>query len=74
MDVGALRLLIARGETMEIEFKRSVDVDALSDRDLAAALACLANGDGGMLLMGVENDGTITGVGPRHGETTDIGR
>lgn len=74
MDVDALRLLIARGETKEIEFKRSVDADALSDRDLAAALACLANGDGGMLLMGVENDGTITGVGPRHGETTDIGR
>lgn len=27
--------------------------------------------DGGILLLGVEDDGTITGANPRHGKTTD---
>lgn len=74
MDETELQTLMERGETLEVEFKRAVDVDALSDRELAAALACLANGNGGLLLMGVEDDGSVTGVGPRHGSTTDIGR
>ncbi|MGH3260897.1 MAG: AlbA family DNA-binding domain-containing protein [Trebonia sp.] len=27
---------------------------------------CLANGNGGMLLVGIEDDGTVTGARPRH--------
>ena len=74
MDEAQLRKLIVRGETLEVEFKRAGDLNALTDRELAAALACLANGNGGLLLMGVEDDGTVTGVAPRHGTTTDLGR
>ncbi|MEW5935345.1 MAG: ATP-binding protein, partial [Bacillota bacterium] len=38
----------------------------LSDRDLVEAVVCLANGEGGLLLVGVEDDGTVTGARPRH--------
>ncbi|WP_206448012.1 RNA-binding domain-containing protein [Agrococcus sp. KRD186] len=74
MEERELRELIAGGETMTVEFKRATTLSDLSDRDLSIALACLANGDGGVLLMGVEDDGRITGVGDRHMTTTDISR
>ncbi len=39
------------------------------------AAACLANGDGGTLLVGVENDGRITGAHRRHeAGITDVDR
>jgi ATP-dependent DNA helicase RecG len=38
----------------------------LHDRDLVEAVVCLANGSGGVLLVGVEDDGTVTGARPRH--------
>lgn len=38
----------------------------LNDRDLVEAVVCLANGSGGTLLVGVEDDGTVTGARPRH--------
>ncbi len=47
-------------ETLEIEFKS--DRDALNDDDLVEALICLADAQGGTLYLGVENDGTVTGL------------
>lgn len=47
-------------ETLQIEFKS--DRDALNDDDLIEALICLANAQGGTLYLGVENDGTVTGL------------
>lgn len=47
-------------ETLEVEFKS--DRVALSDGDLIEALICLANAQGGMLYLGVEDDGTVTGL------------
>lgn len=47
-------------ETLEIEFKS--DRDVLNDHDLIEALICLANAQGGTLYLGVENDGTVTGL------------
>lgn len=44
---------------------------ALNDTDIVEAAICLANGMGGLLLLGVEDDGRITGTHPRHGETTN---
>ena len=52
--------LIPQRETLEIEFKS--DRDPLNDDDLIEALICLANAQGGTLYLGVENDGTITGL------------
>jgi ATP-dependent DNA helicase RecG len=56
---------LAGGERFEIEFK-SEQRGRLSDRELLEAVVCLANGAGGVLLVGVEDDGTVTGALPRH--------
>lgn len=60
------RAIIAAGEHLTAEFKSDIN-----DRDLAKAVACLANGEGGVLLVGVEDDGTVIGARPRHGAVTD---
>ena len=59
-----LRALIARGESLTVEFKS--DQGPLSDADLIETAVCLANGQGGTLLIGVEDDGRVTGLHPRH--------
>jgi ATP-dependent DNA helicase RecG len=56
---------IAGGESYEVEFKGE-ERERLNDRDLVEAVVCLANGNGGVLLVGVEDDGTVTGARPRH--------
>lgn len=61
--------LIAAGESFTVEFKRGQRA-AMNDTEIVDAVICMANGDGGLLLLGVEDDGTITGVEPRHGATT----
>ena len=71
MDRTDVNRLIAGGETYTVEFKRALSKQVLNDRDLVEAVVCLANGSGGHLLLGVEDDGTITGAGPRHRDTTD---
>jgi len=63
-----LRALIAAGETSAVEFKGE-EREPLNDRDLVQAVICLANRVGnepGYLLVGVEDDGRITGARPRH--------
>ncbi len=55
---------LARGEDYETEFKS--DRKRLSDSELVEAAVCLANGSGGLLLVGVEDDGEVTGAHPRH--------
>ena len=59
-----LRVLIAGGETLTVEFKS--DQGPLSDADLIENAVCLANKQGGTLLIGVENDGAVTGLHTRH--------
>src|SRR5215213_518577 len=68
-----LRTLIAAGEQFEVEF-RGEEVAPLDDRELVEAIVCLANGRGGVLLVGVEDDGRVTGARPRHGSYTDLRR
>ena len=58
---------LAEGESLKREFKRGT----INDRDLAEAVVCLANGSGGVLMVGVEDDGTVTGARTRHGAITD---
>ncbi|MGE4072187.1 MAG: helix-turn-helix domain-containing protein [Lysobacterales bacterium] len=57
-------------ETLTIEFKR--DTQRLSDDDLAEALVCLANTEGGELWLGVEDDGTASGLHPDHRSLTGL--
>lgn len=62
--------MIASGENFETEFKGE-ERRALDDRELLEAIVCQANGSGGTLLIGVEDDGRVTGARPRHGSYTD---
>jgi ATP-dependent DNA helicase RecG len=55
---------IPRQESLTVEFKS--DRNYLPDADLIAAIVCLANTEGGILYLGVEDNGTITGLHPRH--------
>ena len=66
-----LKTLLAKGETLTVEFKS--DVKGLSDRDLVAAVVAMANTEGGLVLLGVEDDGTVTGVQPPHQDTAGLG-
>jgi ATP-dependent DNA helicase RecG len=50
--------LIASGESSGLEFKR----DDLRPEQLAKEIVALANFRGGRVLLGVEDDGTITGI------------
>lgn len=56
--------MIRKGEKLTVEFKS--DTRSLPDRDLVAAIVALANTEGGDLLLGVEDDGQITGLHPNH--------
>ena len=51
--------LLAGGETLTIEFKS--DRKALPERDLIAAVVVLANMEGGVLLLGAEDNGECPG-------------
>ena len=56
--------IIPEKESLTVEFKS--DQKRLPDRDLLEAVVCLANSDGGDIYLGVENDGTPTGLHPEH--------
>ena len=62
--------LISKGESIALEFKS--DAKCLSDRDLVAAVVSLANSDGGELLLGVEDNGELTGLHPNHCDVSSL--
>ncbi len=55
-------------ESLTVEFKS--DRNKLSDRDLIEAITCLANTEGGELWLGVEDDGTPTGLHSSRSQLT----
>lgn len=57
-----LEALISTGEAAQLEFKREIPTVESSKQTLLKTIAAFANGDGGEILFGVENDGVITGV------------
>ncbi|HPO16666.1 MAG TPA: ATP-binding protein [Candidatus Hydrogenedentes bacterium] len=68
-----IRAIAAAGETFDIEFKGERQRQ-FSDTELVEAVVCLANRTGntnGYLLIGIEDDGSITGARPRHEGNTD---
>ena len=68
MDTDRLRELIAQGESLNLEFKGE-EKAPLSDRELIEAVVCMANrptSEEGFILIGVEDDGRVTGARPRH--------
>ena len=62
--------LIPQKETMEIEFKS--DLKKLSDTDLVDAVVAFANTYGGTIYLGIENDGTPTGVHETHRDYSQL--
>lgn len=63
-----LREVIAGGETLNVEFKSDLRTP-FSDNDLVEAVVCLTNrpdSQTAWLLIGVEDDGTVTGARARH--------
>ncbi len=53
-----IREIIKNGETSQVEFKSEREKNI----DLAKEIAAFANGSGGYLLVGIEDDGTVSGV------------
>lgn len=62
--MASIQRLLEQGENLSTEFKS--DLEGLGDAELLATVVCLANGGGGTILIGVEDDGTITGLHPKH--------
>jgi ATP-dependent DNA helicase RecG len=69
MEHGSMRT-VPLHESLKVEFKS--DVKRLSDDELSAAVVCLANTEGGEIYIGVEDDGTITGLHPMHQNATSL--
>jgi ATP-dependent DNA helicase RecG len=63
-------LALSFKESLVVEFKS--DRNCLPDRDLLAAVISLANTEGGEFYLGVEDNGEITGLHPRHREITRL--
>ena len=50
--------ILSKGENSGVEFKR----DSIQNHELAKELVALANLDGGLVILGVEDDGTVSGL------------
>src|SRR5690349_3262411 len=77
MTLERLQELVAAGETPDVEFKGDSVRRPFSDADLVEAVVCLANRPGnepGWLLIGVEDDGRVSGARSRHETGTDPAR
>ena len=63
--------LIPTAESLTVEFKSDLK-GPLGDRELLLAAICLANNQGGDLYLGVEDDGTVTGLHPTRDRSRDL--
>ena len=58
MNRAELLETLHNGESSGIEFKR----DTVDSRALAKELVAFANFDGGRVLLGIDDDGTVAGI------------
>jgi ATP-dependent DNA helicase RecG len=58
MNIAELKARIAAGENLHTEFKQRLD----ATDELSKDIVCFANTDGGQLLIGVDDGGTVVGV------------
>ena len=56
--------MIPKKETLTIEFKS--DIDCFDEKELVSEIVGMANTEGGVLYLGVEDNGDITGVHKKH--------
>ncbi len=66
MNKTDLMALVAKGESSFVEFKR--DAEDLKAETISEYIVCFSNAKGGQILLGVEDDGTITGLQNRFGD------
>jgi len=64
MDLLQLKKLTAQGEGLHLEFKKKANFP----EKIAKELVAFANTDGGLLLLGVDDDGTVSGTRDIEGE------
>lgn len=69
MDIETLKIQLALGESVEREFKS--DRRQISDKEIYEEVTAMANASGGVLFIGVEDNGMVSGAKPRHGKMTD---
>ena len=62
--------VLPKRETLTIEFKS--DKGPLPDNDIIDAVVAFANTEGGELYLGMEDDGTVTGLHPSHKDITRL--
>jgi len=62
--------LIPEKESLLVEFKSYLK--GFSDDDLTEAVVCMANSQGGDLYLGIEDDGSVTGLQPKHQDPEGI--
>src|SRR3989344_6270185 len=58
MDKKELKLIISKGETDRVEFKSSLS----QTNEIIQTISGFANSDGGIIFIGVSNNGEILGV------------
>ena len=61
---------IPKAESLDIEFKS--DLKCYPDHDLIEEIVGMTNTIGGVLFLGVEDDGTITGVHKKHKDAIEV--
>ena len=57
-------------ETLTIEFKS--DQKCLPMDELYKEVVAMANTDGGIICLGMENDGSVTGLDPQHSDIIEM--
>ena len=63
--------LIEQGESLRVAFARRISSAYINERRVIETMACMANAEGGTLLIGVDSDGNVSGCYPFHGDRTD---
>ncbi len=58
MEALALYAVLAKGEDSQHQFKRNIN----NSESLGAEMVAFSNGDGGQIFIGVDDDGTISGL------------
>ena len=66
-----IKMLLGKGETLTVEFKSDTK-GGLPDRDLVAAVVAMANTEGGVILLGIEDDGSVKGIQSHHQDTMGL--
>jgi ATP-dependent DNA helicase RecG len=70
MDEARVRRLVEEGESLTVDFKSDIR-RPVNDPTIYGYVVCFADSEGGVLLIGVEDDGRITGARFRHDGVTN---